>query len=301
MSYNTGFNPTSELAELRSASSDKVNSFKPSTSVAGKVLHAVEAGPEISEGRSLSVPRTLLLDIETSPNLAYIWSMYNVGNLTPDKLIESGEMICFSVKWLGRDESYFYSSYHDGKDTMVRALWALLDLADIVVTYNGNKFDLPIANTEMLVLGLNPPSPFKSLDLYSTIKSTFRFPLSRLEYVLRHLGLLRKKSLGGFETWKKCMIGDHDAWQQMMDYNLTDILTLEELYYRVQGWIPRHPSHASYTQSHVCPNCGSDKLERRGFSHTQTSRYQRWQCKNCGKWSRSTHRESGSKITEAVS
>lgn len=300
----SGILPRSEVDAKRMGGSqsltDKIN-FKPSTSVAGKVLSAVETGSELSEGKAIPAPRVLLLDIETSPNLAYVWSMYKVDNISSSQLVEHGEMICFAVKWLDKDESYFYSVYHDGKETMVSALRDLLDLADIVVTYNGNKFDLPIVNTEMLMLDLDPPSPYKSLDLYLTIKSTFRFPISKLEYVLKHLGLKNKENSGGFETWKMCMLGDHDAWQQMMIYNLADIAVLQELYHKVRGWIPRHPSYSGYMQSHVCPNCGSDKLERRGFSHTQTSRYQRWQCKNCGKWSRSTHRESGTEITEAVS
>lgn len=295
--------PRSEVDAKRLGGSqsltDKIN-FEPSTTVAGKVLESSTWLSALSDGNSLSVPRVLLLDIETSPNLAYVWSMYKVDNISSIQLVEHSEMLCFAAKWFGLGDTYCYSVHVDGKRSMIKALRELLNLADIVITYNGNKFDIPVANTEMLMEGLDPPSPYKSLDLYLTIRNTFRFPISKLEYVLKHTGLKQKANSGGFETWIGCMKGDPDAWKDMMQYNITDVDALEELYKFVRGWIPRHPSMAGYTQSHVCPNCGSNQLVKEGFAYTQISKFQQWSCKNCGKWSRSTHRESGTDVTEVA-
>jgi transposase-like protein len=36
----------------------------------------------------------------------------------------------------------------------------------------------------------------------------------------------------------------------------------------------------------VCPQCGSNKLQRRGEAVSVMNKYQRYQCKSCGTWSR---------------
>jgi hypothetical protein len=37
-----------------------------------------------------------------------------------------------------------------------------------------------------------------------------------------------------------------------------------------------------------CPTCQSNRLERRGFAYTKTTKYQNWHCLNkvCGSWFR---------------
>jgi predicted RNA-binding Zn-ribbon protein involved in translation (DUF1610 family) len=86
----------------------------------------------------------------------------------------------------------------------------------------------------------------------------------------------------------------------MRQYNINDVALTEELYERIRPWIPNHPSFAAMTGEHVCPACGSKELESRGkgYSYTQQSSYQRFRCKECGKWSRATKAETTVKIRE---
>jgi transposase-like protein len=37
----------------------------------------------------------------------------------------------------------------------------------------------------------------------------------------------------------------------------------------------------------VCPSCGGTHLQKRGFSIVGANSYQRFQCIDCGKWSKS--------------
>ena len=62
-----------------------------------------------------------------------------------------------------------------GKKKMLKEIHAMLDEADVVVTFNGDKFDLKILNQEFLMAGLGPASPYKSVDLYKVVKRKFRF------------------------------------------------------------------------------------------------------------------------------
>lgn len=241
--------------------------------------------------------KILCLDIETVPNLAYVWGLYD-QNIAPSQVEAEGEMLCFAAKWLGDKKTEFYSVHKDGKQGMVEAIWRLLDEADVVMHWNGKRFDIPWINREFLDAGLAPPSPFRQLDLLTAVRKVFKFPSYKLEFVARALGVGAKVSHTGFDLWLGCMAGDEKSWRLMEKYNRQDTNLLQHIYYAIQAWIPQHPSHGAFVGKDVCPNCGSDDLERRGFAHTDVSTFQQYRCKECGKWSRSTKRTSATTIRE---
>ncbi len=59
---------------------------------------------------SSSGPRILLLDLETSPNVAHVWGLWN-QNVSIKQLLEGTEVICVGARWLG-DESVEIRSVH---------------------------------------------------------------------------------------------------------------------------------------------------------------------------------------------
>ena len=241
--------------------------------------------------------KILSLDIETSPNLAYTFEVWNT-NIRPQNIVEPQVMLCWSAKWLGESGMYFSSVYHDGKQVMLDAIHQLLDEADVVMHYNGKRFDIPHINRELLQFGYAPPSPYKQIDLYHTVKRMFMFPSKKLDYVAKQLGLGGKEENISFDVWIGCMANDPAAWEVMRIYNMRDVELLEELYYKLQPWIPQHPSYAAHSGRFECPACGSSRIQRRGYAYTGVSKFQRLQCQDCFKWSRSTHREHGAEIAE---
>lgn len=243
--------------------------------------------------------RILLLDIETKPGLAYIWSLWD-DRVPLDRLVAAGETMCWAAKWVGSptEEIEFRSVHHDGKRTMVDRMWMLLDEADAVVHYNGRRFDIPSLNRDFLEAELTPPSPYRQIDLLATARKKFRFVSNKLAYVSKALGLEGKVGHEGFQLWVKCMAGDEDAWARMREYNIQDMALLEDLYRRLLPWIDSHPSYGALQMTNGCPRCGKDTLQRRGFDHTKVGKYQRYRCSSCGSWSRDTLRVGGTKRTE---
>ncbi len=240
-------------------------------------------------------PNRLLIDIENSPAMAYVWGLFN-EDINLQRLVAPKELLCFAAKWVDEPEVFWYSA--QDKEQMLRELHNLLNEADVVIHYNGDSHDMPIINTELIKAGYLPPSPYRSVDLYKTVRHKFKFTSGKLEYVLKELGLPEKASDGGFETWVGCMQNESWAWQKMHEYNQQDVITLEALYHKVLPWVDHHLSYAAFSQEHCCPNCGSTELVRRGYAYTKVSQYQQWRCNDCGKWSRSTRREYGVGITE---
>lgn len=240
--------------------------------------------------------RMLFVDIETAPTLALIWRVYK-ENVSPDQIIEATEVISWSAKWAGEENVQFASVFHNGKEQMVQLIWDLLDQADVVIHWNGRRFDIPHLNREFLEAGRKPPAPYKQIDLMQAVKSQFRFITNKLAHVSVELGLAGKKEHEGFPLWLKCMEGDADAWERMREYNIQDTRLLEDVYTKLLPWIPNHPSLAAYTgKQDICTRCGSDDLARDGFQVTTAGRYPRFVCNSCGSYVRGNKRESGTNV-----
>lgn len=230
--------------------------------------------------------KILLLDIETAPHLARVWGLWQ-QNVSLNQLLESGYTLCWAAKWLGEKEVHFASIKSVGKKRMVKQIYQMVCEADAVVHYNGNKFDMPTLNRDFLLEGLAPPPPSHQLDLLRVVKSRFRFPSNKLDYVAQTLGLGKKATHEGFELWLKCMNGDEKAWAVMEKYNRQDVVLLEKLYERLKPWIKNHPNHSLHAdEPDCCPKCGSESYQRRGVFRGATTVYRRFQCLKCQGWFR---------------
>jgi hypothetical protein len=216
-----------------------------------------------------------------------VWGLWQ-QNVSINQLMESSYVLCYAAKWYGEKDVIFDSVHKSRPKTMLKGIHGLLNDADAVVHYNGTKFDIPTLNKEFLLHSFNPPSPYKQIDLLRVVRSNFRFPSNKLDYVAQRLNLGKKHEHEGHELWVKCMNGDKDAWKRMEKYNIQDVVLLENLYGHLLPWIKSHPNHNLFSDGHVCPNCSSSSLQRRGTAISATGTYQRYQCRSCGTWSQST-------------
>lgn len=221
--------------------------------------------------------KILTIDCETAPSKAYIWGLFK-QNISIDKIVKIGGLLCFAAKWKGSKEVEFYR----GPD-MVEQAHRLLSEADGVITYNGDSFDLPILNAAMAVRGIHPPDPYKSIDLIKTIRGRFKFVSNKLQHVATEFGLGSKADTGGFDLWKRCLAGDEAAWAKMMKYNIQDVRLTEKLYDRILPWIVNHPNYALYHDQcrPACDKCGG-VVKQNGKERTLLGVYQRYRCTRCG-------------------
>ena len=232
-------------------------------------------------------PKILLFDIETAPNLAYVWGKYEQDVI---RYYDEWYMLCFAAKWLDKSK-IITSKLNDFKlfkkdkqnDLEIcKVLWKLLDEADVVITHNGDEFDVKKTNARFIYHGLPPPSLYQTIDTKKIAKKYFKFNSNSLDDLGKHLNLGEKLKHEGFSLWLKCMSGDRNAWNKMIKYNKQDVVLLEKVYLRFLGWMNNHPNYGVYRQqTQVCPNCGSNDLMKNGLRATKTQLYQRWRCNNC--------------------
>jgi hypothetical protein len=243
--------------------------------------------------------RILTLDIEWRPMQSYHWGLWD-QNIGIVQIADDGGLLCFAAKWLGSKDIIF-SSENDGHEVMVRRAHALLSEADVVITYNGDRYDIKKLNSEFLLAGMAPPRPFKSIDLVKTNKARFDLPSRKLDYLVQRTGVGAKVKHQGFELWLGCMAGDPDAWKLMEKYNRGDVTVTEKAYLRLLPWITNAPHLAMFTRDgRACPYCGSKKLKRAEFTHTLVQSYQLYECENCGGWSRGTTSMQDPTTTRAI-
>lgn len=224
--------------------------------------------------------KILFLDLETSPNLAHVWGLWQ-QNVAITQLEKSTEVICFGARWLGSDKVIFKSVHHHGKETMLNELHKIMDQADVLIGWNSAAFDSKHIKREFIENGYLPPSPWKELDLMRVVKTQFKFPSNKLDYVAQKLGVGAKVQHSGFQLWLDCMAGSNKAWQEMKQYQIQDVNLLIDLYEILKPWINNHPVA---TFDHSCTNCNSTNLNRKGTAFKGSALYKRYQCQDCGKW-----------------
>lgn len=241
------------------------------------------------------MPRILILDIETFPNVAHVWRFYK-ENVGAKQVVEHATLASFAYKWYGEDGVGYFDIQHQSEKKLLKELIALLDLADIVIAHNGAKFDLPTIQGRAMVAGLRPPSPYKIIDTLLVAKYEFNFPANSLEYLVIILECAPKgghKQFPGFELWEQCMKNNPEAWAEMRVYNMQDVTTLEEVYNKMKPWMRRHPNLAVFEEDNeiMCPKCGSKHIQWRGYTTTNVGKYKKFQCQGCGGWSRTRYSE----------
>lgn len=234
--------------------------------------------------------RILLYDIETSPNVAYIWGKYEQNAL--GDFIQERKMISVAWKWLGEKKVHVaalpmfpgYSKNPESNTALVRLFHSIISQADIVVGHNAKSFDEKMVNADFIHCGLKPPPPHKVIDTLLAARSRFRFNSNKLDDLGERLNLGRKMEHGGFKLWLGCLKGDRASWKTMMRYNKQDVVLLEKVYLKLRPWMTNHPNLSHYSRVESCPSCESENTERRGWSYTKKKKKQRIICRDCGSW-----------------
>lgn len=238
-------------------------------------------------------PKVLLIDIETSPIRAFVWTMWDANVL---KVLEPSKIMCAAWKFIGDKTTSCksvsdYSSYKAGEvndEELVKELWDVLDSADVVIGHNSDSFDIKKINTRFISHGLSAPSSYQTIDTLKIAKKYFKFESNSLDQLGKYLHEGQKEHTGGFSLWDNCIAGEKQSWTRMKKYNIQDVILLENIYLRLRPFITDHPNLSLIKNGatvEACPACMSKNISKRGFSYTKAGRKQRFQCTDCGSWS----------------
>ncbi len=241
-------------------------------------------------------PRTakiLLLDIETLPGEWYAFDA-RTEYLGADKMIKDWSIACWAAKWLFDTEIRGQTvtpkeAYNRTEESIIQGIWNLMDEADIVITQNGNRFDLPKLNSKFLKYRLSPPSHYLTVDTLLTARSQFGNTYNNLNELAKWLGLDVQKTKMTFDDWKACLSNDKgakEALEHMLDYCKRDVAPLlEDVYLILLPYIKNHPNLGIFADhdTDVCPKCESQDLYWDGSTYkTATGLWEAFRCVKCG-------------------
>lgn len=230
--------------------------------------------------------KILFWDTEFTPNRGYFWGLWD-QNIPYSFVDETQRMLCFGTKWYKKPTKVV--DERPGRVEMLTELRDQLLEADLVVSWNGAKYDTRMANREFIKAGLTPPAPYKEVDLMRIVKQRFAFASNKLDSVAQELGVGRKVDTGGFDLWRGVMAGDEKSWNKMRKYQKGDVDLLEKLFEVLKPWI-KMPHPVTDRTGLVCRNCGGTHLQSRGVSKTLQGEYPRLQCMTCSTWMRGPQR-----------
>lgn len=234
----------------------------------------------------LKTSNILILDIETAPLKAFVWSRWK-QNIYLDQTISEWFMLTWSAKWLFSNEVLSdklspIEVLEENDVRITKSLAALLNEADIVITHNGDRFDLPKIKSRLIVNRLPMVTPYVSIDTCKIAKRQFGFSSNKLQGLSDVLGFDGKDETD-FDLWKRCMEGDLKALAYMEKYNKQDVKLLEDVYLELRPYIMNHPNVTLFLDMDKprCTTCGSDDIYPEGEYNTQVNTFTTYRCNHC--------------------
>lgn len=229
-------------------------------------------------------PRVLVLDIETKYMTLQGFGLFN-QNFSVDQIEEDISLLSFAAKWIEDDEVMYYDVSEHSELELLQKLHALLNEAHFIIAHNGRRFDMKKIRSFMITYGLPPHSPVRVLDTLEICKKEFGFSSNKLIALTRKLCKTEKSDHGqfaGFTLWKEFCKGNVEAIKAMRDYNIIDVVSLQELYDLVAPWSTTLPVFEVY-EDEVTDMTGWIK---EGFVYSNLGKYDQYRNLKTGQYRR---------------
>ena len=118
-----------------------------------------------------------------------------------------GTLLCIGYKWLDDKKPTVLSILDGAKGEMlndkplVKEFAKVYNEADYSITWYGDRYDLPMVRSKMLLHGLPPLAPVRSLDLWKAVRYRFKLHNNRLGSWQQFLGTAHSKTAIDFDAW----------------------------------------------------------------------------------------------------
>jgi DNA polymerase elongation subunit (family B) len=249
--------------------------------LAGLPLHPNQKLAKIDQFK----PKILILDIETCVLEAYVFGIRD-QYIGTNQIKEDNSVLSWAAKWLDDEEIFYEEVDHSSPrndERIINSIFLLLNKADAVICHNV-AFDIKVLQGRFLKYGLKVVRPFVKICTLQIARKNFKLTSNKLEYLARFLGVIEKLDHGkypGMELFKQCSIGNPDAFKELRDYNIRDIVTLEAIYLKLRRY-DNSIRYSVFEQENIC-SCGSTDMRKIDPVATKTNVFETYQCVDCGR------------------
>jgi hypothetical protein len=243
----------------------------------------------------MSKLKRMYLDLETCPNLAYVWSAGFKITVTHESIYEERRIITAAYNFEGEKKIKVLDWGKDRDDEkLVKELVPAMNEADEIVAHYGDFFDLPWVRTRSLFHGVICPN-WKSVDTKAWSSRYFYLNSNKLDYLARFLGI-GTKIRTDYDLWKDATHGSDKvakiALDKMRRYDAHDVELLNPVHERLSLYCPNH-THVGVVEGRErwsCVRCASEHV---GESHKLVSKAgivsHQMHCLDCGKYYNIAH------------
>lgn len=251
------------------------------------------------------------LDGETSPNIAAVYGNWGVNvthknilagrRVTSIVLQNEKDLKLLKLEWekpgavtISADKSKKIHVKGLGDDSaLLRTVRDEIDKYDIVVAQNGDRFDFPVLQHRMMLLGL---PPMRNVITFDTLKASKRSFLPdgghSLDAQSSELGY-GNKDKQDMDDCILTMLGHPEVSKGRLNYNVKDVELLRKVFWRKLDYYNLNQAFINMLMLFLketkpyCVKCAARRQKKFDVAKTmitfQTSgrREKRWQCKNC--------------------
>lgn len=194
---------------------------KPQRITDDDVVHAINADYGFSFG---------FFDIETTSlnaSFGHILTNTVVGIRQEDKPI---------VRRIDLTSTYKKEPWNDSQ--LCSLIKSDLEKFDVLVSYNGYRFDIPFINSRAVANKLKIlDTRIKHVDLFAVTKHRMILNSSSLDSLLTHLQTEERKTPLDAELWKRAIAGDKKSMDMIVKHNIQDVLALREAFRELKQFL----------------------------------------------------------------
>lgn len=233
--------------------------------------------------------KLLFYDIETSPILVWTYALGKT-HLSQDQIEEDSKITSIAYMFEGDTNPKYLEWDWNGKtgddSSMLEEFVHIYNSADIIVGQNIDGFDNKVLQWRLNVLNLTPANAQVTIDILKMSRRFFRGSSAKLDYRSKVHGFGGKIR----QTMADCIAvakGDKKISKERIIYNLKDVEDTRKIFWKELPYYPKLPVNFGVVVNQdntACPQCGSNKIQKRGFTISLKGRKCKYQCQDCGKW-----------------
>ena len=133
----------------------------------------------------------------------------------------------------GKIHTFTLHDYEDKRwdDSRLAKAWRdCMEDFDIIVTWNGIRFDVPFLNTRLRHRGMREVRLSHHIDLMYTARFKLRLASATLDHVSSFLGCKVKKTRMQPDQWGRAMGGHRPSYAYILNHCKLDVRVLAEVY-----------------------------------------------------------------------
>lgn len=158
-----------------------------------------------------------------------------------------GIMLCACMKTAGvkKVQTLRIDQFPDYRERMwddsnlVRAVKEMVEKHDIIVTWNGKRFDMPFLTTRLIDCGADSLEQVMHLDLLYTARFKLKLGSNALDNVLSFLEHKSQKTSVDPRVWRMAQFGDTESMNYIVEHCELDVLELEKVFNKFKPYITK--------------------------------------------------------------